>query len=352
VLDFWPLRRIQGWTVSSEFSIQQISFSKLVAEKVPLFALSAGSAVVTLIAQRGAMNTLNDYSYFVRITNAFYSYVLYLGKTVLPLRLAAIYPHPENTLGWWKPAVALLILTGISAFAWQQRQRHSYLLSGWLWFLGTLVPVIGLVQVGTQAMADRYAYIPLIGIFVIAVWGAADLANFRSVPTSWRIATAGLLLLAFSVLTWRQTGYWRSSCDLWAHALDVTQDNPVAEENMGTVLQDAGRYEDALPHFRHGAALNPQDPVVHANLAATLAQTGRLQEAIPEYETMIRLAHENPSVLAIGYADLGTVYRHLGSYTESRASYMKSLRIDPQQESALRGLNKLEEAIAGSNPDR
>jgi Flp pilus assembly protein TadD len=199
-------------------------------------------------------------------------------------------------------------------------------------------------------MADRYAYIPLIGIFVVVVWGLADLADVRAVPISWRTTGTAVVLVILSCLTWLQIGYWRSSYDLWTHALAVTKDNHVAEENMGTTLQDLGRWEEALPHFRNGARINSKEPVVHINLAATLAQTGRLQEAIPEYETTIQLASQNSTVLAAAYADLGTVYRHLGDYAQAHQNYMKSLQINPEQTSAREGLSKLVD-VSGSHQE-
>ena len=347
LLDFWPLQRIQGWSsVSEAFPVNQVPLRNLVLEKLPLLALSAASAVVTLVVQRtaGAMDALREYPLALRLENAVCSYALYLGKALWPLHLAALYPHPGHTLGLWKPAVATVFLIAASGLVWKLGSTRRYLVTGWLWFLGMLVPVIGIIQVGNQAMADRYAYLPLIGVFVILVWVLSELADQRAIPLAWRAPPVTIILLVLALLTWHQIGYWRNTLDLWSHTLDVTTDNEVAEENIGGALQDLGRIEESLAHFRNGARIAPEQVVVHVNLAATLAQTGHYREAIPEYEASIRLG-PRANVLPIIYADLGTTYLKLEDFTRARENYERSLGLDPQQPSALQGMQQLQRQV-------
>jgi hypothetical protein len=355
LLDFWPLRRIEGWSgPSPTLPVRRASLSSLVVEKAPLLVLSAASSVITIIAQRtgGAYRTLQDVAFGVRLENALNSILMYVSQAFWPSGLAPIYPHPGDTLPIRQLGLAAAFLVGVSAWAWTQRQGRPYLVVGWLWYLGTLVPVLGLVQVGEQAMADRYTYIPLIGILVMAVWGVADLGDSARMRLWVRAVPATAVLAMLAVLTAHQIAHWRSSYDLWSYTLSVTENNYVAEANMATTLQDLGRFEEAVPHFQRAASIHVQDAVMHVNLAAGLAQTGRLQEAIPEYETTIRLATDRV-VLATAHADLGTVYRHLGDYSKARELYMEALRIDPQQAHAVQGLQKLaneETAQAISQP--
>jgi len=344
LLDAWPLRRIEGWSAPSEaFPATQRSLRTLIWEKLPLLALSAGCAVITVVAQGSDMYPFRYFPLTARLENAVCSYELYLWKAIWPAGLAVMYPFPASGLGIWKPTVAALGLIATSGLVWRQRKQRPYLLAGWFWLLGTLVPVIGIIQVGAQAMADRYAYVPMIGLFVVLVWGVAEVANLRAIPLGWRIGVATAVLAALALLTYRQAGFWKTSYDLWAHTLAVTHDNDVAEENLGIALQEQGRWEEALQHFRNGTRISPQDPVLHSNLAATLGQTGRLEEALAEYEVVIRLAAHDPSVLAVAYADRGTVYRKLGDRQRAQESYLMALQIDPQETGAQTGLRMLEE---------
>jgi hypothetical protein len=180
-------------------------------EKLPLLAFCVASAVLTIVAERTvAIQTLRQFPLSVRLENAVYTYAMYLWKAFWPTRLAVYYPHPGNSLAAWQVGAAALFLAGVTVLVWRQRFTRPYLVTGWLWYLATLVPVIGLVQVGDQAMADRYAYIPLIGIFVMIVWGAADWADQKQIALQWRIAVATIILVALLFLTVRQISYWRS----------------------------------------------------------------------------------------------------------------------------------------------
>jgi tetratricopeptide (TPR) repeat protein len=344
LLDYWPLRRIQGWAEllpETPLSVVQAPFSRLVLEKLPLLALSAADCAVTIFAQRsgGAMRLLLPLG--VRLENAIYAYAEYVWKAFFPVWLAVFYSHPGATLAVWKLALAALFVLSVTMLSWRQRARQPYLLIGWLWFLGTLVPVIGLIQVGEQAIADRYAYVPLIGIFVMAVWGAADLADRRQLSFRSRAKLAAIVLAVFSLFASDQLHYWRSPVDLWTHAVDVTKDSVLAEENLGAALLASDRYAEALPHFQKAAKLRPSDPGPHLNLAGGLALSDHPREAVVEYETAIPLASD-PEMRLSAYITLGRLYTQLGQYSKARASYQQALRIDPQQASARDGLAKVE----------
>jgi tetratricopeptide (TPR) repeat protein len=210
-----------------------------------------------------------------------------------------------------------------------------------LWFLGTLVPVIGLVQVGEQAIADRYAYVPLIGIFVMAVWGAADLADSRQLSFRSRAKIAAVVIAIFALFTIDQLRYWRSAVDIWAHTVEVTKDNFLAEQNLGAALLAADRYKDALPHFIKAAKLRPADPAAHLNLGGDLALSDHPREAIAQYEAAIGLTSD-PGMRVEAYEILGRLYSQIGQYTKARVSYEQALKIDPQQAKASSGLAKVE----------
>ena len=342
LLDFWPLRRIQGLaTDENTLPVPQMRFSRLVLEKLPLLALSAATSAVTMFAQRsgGAMRLALPIS--VRLENAIYAYAMYVWKAFWPAWLGLFYPHPGANLAMWRLALAALFLCSVSAVVWWQRNARPYLITGWLWFLGTLVPVIGLVQVGEQAIADRYAYVPLIGIFVMAVWGAADLADARQLSFRSRVKVAAVVMAIFSLFTVDQLSYWRSAVDIWAHTVEVTKDNFQGEQNLGAALLATDQYEEALPHFIKAAKLRPTDPAAHLNLGGTLALSDHPREAIAQYEAAIPLTSD-PAMRVEAYEILGRLYSQLGQYSHAQTSYEQALKIDPQQSKARSGLAKIE----------
>lgn len=342
LLDYWPLRRIQGWGETGELSPPQTGPGKLVVEKLPLFALSAASAVITMHAQRAAgAVAASTFPLGVRLKNALYCYLLYAWKAIWPAKLAPLYPHPGYSLPIWKVIFAMLFLVATSALVAKFRSR-GYLLVGWLWFLGTLVPVIGVVQAGNQAMADRYAYIPLIGLFVMIAWSVADLAERTKLAFPWKIATAVCVLAALSLVAWRQIGYWRTSLDLWAHTLEVTSNNFVAEDQFGGALVQLGRTDEAYSHFVRAAQLEPADPVSHTNIGFYLYQHGRPAEAVPHYKIALSLTTD-ARVRATTYADLGWAYCDLGDYAMSHASFERSIRLSPNRANTWLGMGLLAE---------
>ena len=342
LLDFWPLRRIQGLSADDNgLPVPQKRFSWLVLEKLPLLALSAATSAVTVFAQHsgGAMRLVLPLS--VRLENAIYAYAMYVWKAFWPAWLGLFYPHPGANLAMWRLALAALFQCSVSALVWWQRAARPYLIAGWLWFLGTLVPVIGLVQVGEQAIADRYAYVPLIGIFVMAVWGAADLADMRHLSFRSRVKIAAVVIAVFALFTIDQLKYWRSAVDIWAHTVAVTKDNFLAEQNLGAALLASDQYKDALPHFTKAVELRPANPAAHLNLAGTLALSDHPREAIVQYEAAVPLTSD-PAMRVQAYEILGRLYSRLGQYSQARTSYEQALKIDPKQTEARSGLAKIE----------
>lgn len=342
LLDIWPLHRVLNWSEpSATFPSPQKPFWSLTLEKLPLLALSVVSALVTVAGQRSmGANGMVVLSLTDRIENALYSYLIYVCKLFWPSGLAVFYPISSDPVGLWKPILGSFFLLAVSALAWRGRTLYSYLLIGWLWFLGTLVPVIGLMQVGAQARADRYAYIPLIGLFVVLVWGLADVAELRHVSLPPRVAVATVVLVAFSIATMRQLSYWDNSYDLWTHALNVTQSNPVAEHNIAMELMRSHRWDEAITHLEKVSKQNPSDAVSLVDLGAALGAQGRDKEAVQEYETAVQRSSD-PRVLLAAYQNLGYEYRKLGADAQAEASYRQALRINPRQQAALEGLGKL-----------
>jgi tetratricopeptide (TPR) repeat protein len=278
LLDFWPLGRVSA---AAQFRPQALG---LLREKVPLLALSVASGVVTLVAQTrgGAVSAVPVLEPSARIGNALLSYALYLGKTVWPAGLAVVYPHPSlgpDGLPAWQVACSALLLAALTALAAWQRTRRPYLAMGWLWYLGTLLPVIGIVQVGLQGMADRYTYVPLAGIFVAVAWLVGDAAEaFRPGRAVVAAACAGLLL-ACAAQARRQVETWRDSFSLFGHALDVTSDNWLAFRNLGVAWQDARQPERAIPALEKSLRLMPNDGQTWMNLGIAYASVRRYEDA-------------------------------------------------------------------------
>ncbi len=339
--DYWPLKRIREPRSTAPDPLPSQSWPRLFLEKVPLLGLSAASAMITLHAQQtgGAMRSSIQYPLSVRLENGTWCYAMYLWNMLFPAHLAPMYPHPGTSLPGWQLALSAFVLIAITIAVFQLRSRH-YLLVGWLWFLGTLVPVSGLVQVGEAARADRYAYIPLIGIFLLFAFALADLANAEQVGVAWRWGFIAALLITLAAFTHRQMSYWDSSYDLWTHTLDITMNNFVAQDNLGGALLDEGKPDEAFPHFEAAARINPRDPMSRTNLGAYLQSHGRINEAIAQYESVITMTSD-PGLLAQAHANLGAARRALGQDVAARHSFDEALRLNPDQSTAWLGMGLL-----------
>ncbi|MGA9529019.1 MAG: tetratricopeptide repeat protein [Terriglobales bacterium] len=320
LLDYWPLERmsLEGSQNPEDDSPPRFAFSHLVIEKVPLLAFSAASAWITLKVQHSgqALRSLQQVPFGLRLENAIVSYVRYLEKAFWPSRLAMLYPFPGTSLHAWQWILSALALIGVTALVIRFRSR-PYLLVGWFWFLGTLVPVIGVVQVGEASMADRYAYIPLLGIFTMIVWGFADWADSRNLGRVWRLAPALCVLAALGAVTARQLGYWQNEYTMWAHTLQVTDHNPIAQDAMAAAI------------------MNPALSGSVAELSGLDTPQKRADEARGHYEEALgirkELAQKNPDAnlphMAMSLNDLGVVAGMQNRKDEARKDYEEALKI-------------------------
>jgi tetratricopeptide (TPR) repeat protein len=329
LLDHWPLGRIR-----EEGSNVGRQLFKLAAEKIPLIVLSAVSSVVTFVAQKGAVGETEQLSVLARINNAVVSYVAYIWQMLWPVRLAVFYPHPENRLPLWEIIASLLLLICLTVLAIAVRKQRPYLITGWLWYLGMLVPVIGLVQVGWQGHADRYTYLPQIGLYIAGTWAFADLT------ASWRSrrvllgAAALLVVAALSCSAWIQTSYWRDSETLFRHALAVTANNDVAENNLGIVFLRQGKVDQAISLLQAAVDLRPDNSPAHENLAKALLQKGQVADALVHYRKLLKLQPDNIEVHNI----VGTALIQQGRIREGVEEWQKVLAIQPDNGNAMSNL--------------
>jgi tetratricopeptide (TPR) repeat protein len=355
--DYWPLQRMspaaqRASSVKGERDvIPAKSFSWLVQEKLPLLALSVASAIVTVKAQHesGAMSGPHWQPFPIRIENAIVAYARYVGKALWPSHLALIYPHPGSSLRAWQALAALLLLLAITALVVAARHRRPYLLVGWLWFLGTLVPMIGLVQVGVQAMADRYAYLPFVGLFVMAVWGVADWAKHRRISIAWQAGVGVAVLLALIVVAHRQLAYWSDNVTLWSrvvtlesNALQTNPDNWVAENNLGHALINVGQEEQAIQHFLAAVAINPSDVDSTLNMGAYEQGHKNFPGAIEQYKKVIAMTQNtirlNAPTRTQAFRNMGLAYRELRDYGGARESFQQAVNLDSNDGEAWLGL--------------
>jgi tetratricopeptide (TPR) repeat protein len=349
LLDYWPLGRFQYGQVggavdpnhheSMNSSRRRLPALFLLWEKIPFFILAAICSVVTFLAQLnvGAVASLTGLPVKMRLANSLVSYVKYMGKMIWPQNLAALYPHPGYGLPMWQAVGAGLLLLSISIVTILAVRRYPYLIVGWLWYLGSLVPVIGLVQVGEQALADRYTYVPLIGLFIIIAWGVYDLA--KKIPYS-RVALATLgaaLLLGLMTLTWLQVSYWKNSISLFTHTLNVTSGNYVIHNNLGKALARQGRLDEAIGHYAKALKISPSYPTAHYNLGNALANQGKTDEAINQYLEALKI---KPNHVQAHY-NLGIVLEGQGRLAQAFDHYVEALQINPDYVDAHNNLGVL-----------
>ena len=329
LLDYWPLGRIKAQRPDIRRQLL-----KLIAEKIPLIALSAVSGVITFLAQRHAIGWTEQLPMLARINNAIVTYVTYVRQMFWPVNLAVFYPHPENRLRLWEIVLAMAVLISITSAAVILRRKAPYFITGWFWYLGMLVPVIGLVQVGWQGHADRYTYLPQIGLYIAGSWALADLS------VSWRhrrTVLGAAALFVIGALSWSasiQASYWRDSETLFTHALAVTKNNDVAENNLGIIFLQKGQLDEAISRLQAAIDLRPENGPAHDNLAKAFLQKGRLEEAMVHYRKFLEIEPHNVEARNI----LGTALIQQGHVKEAIQQWQEALAIEPENGNAASNL--------------
>jgi tetratricopeptide (TPR) repeat protein len=349
LLDFWPLGRLhlEGPVFNRDPNDMKAvgdgnekrSGMGLIIEKIPLFILSGASICVTLFAQWSGIAPIVSLPFATRISNALVSYISYMGKMIWPADLAVFYPYPD-VIPSWQISVSSLLLILITAVAVRLRRRYPCVIAGWLWYLGTLVPVIGLVQVGYQSMADRYTYLPMIGLFVAIAWAVPDLLarwRFNRIALT---ALAACVIAALMTVSLFQIRYWQNSMTLFARALSVTKNNFVIETNMGAALAEQGKFGEAIAHYQEALRIKPNDFEARYNLANALARQGKLEEAVSRYAGILQT---QPNA-AVVHNNMGIALSQLGRTDEAVDHFREALRIKPDFQDA--GSN-LETALMG-----
>jgi tetratricopeptide (TPR) repeat protein len=337
LLDYWPLARnpigMSGWWRS-------------IAEKAPLLLLSLLAAIATLIAQRTTVNYSEELPMTWRIGNALLSYVAYMGQMIWPARLAVFYPNAADHLSPWRVVLAVLLLGAITALAFVCRRKRPYLLVGWLWYLVALFPVIGFIQVGLQGRADRYSYLPQIGLYIALTWALPDWSLHSN---RRRVIFGGAAAVVIGALTWQariQTSYWSSTESLWNHALEVTTDNDVAHYNVAALLLKRGQVDDAISHYEKALNIRADNrethyhlsvALLHASLGNALVQKGRLDEAQVQYRKAVELRDD----FADAHSNLASLLARKGETAEAIAHYEKALALPPEDALSHIGLAKL-----------
>ncbi|MGA3107395.1 MAG: tetratricopeptide repeat protein [Terriglobales bacterium] len=340
--DYWPLGRM-GAIGSAEGAVRGWAFPKLwdwrlVLEKVPLLLLSAASAVITMKAQKagGAIQTFTQFNMPVRLETAVVSYVRYIGKAFWPTQLEALYPHPTQLYPAWQALAAVVGLLLVTAWVLRARDQR-YLAVGWFWFLGSLVPMIGLVQVGNQAMADRYAYTSFIGLFLMTIWFVGNWAQANHISGKWLALPAIACLLVLGIGTYRQVGYWHDTESMWRRTLAVSPENYVAQVNLGEFLMGVDKGDEAAEHFREAVRIRPEGLTASLNLGAYEDHRGNLAAAIERYQLVAQKAGDS-GMRATAYGSLGFVYRQMGQSEKAKQSFETALQVAPGRSRAIVGL--------------
>ena len=361
LLDFWPLERIQlgqasiGRTALGPPAVMantpRRQAFRLLWEKTPFFALAAVSSFVTFVVQKsgGAVGALEVYPIKIRVANALVSYVRYMVKMIWPRNLAVFYPHPGQSLPMWQAAAAGLLLLLISIAVIRAGRRRPYFPVGWFWYLGTLVPVIGLVQVGEQAMADRYSYVPLIGLFIMAAWGVPELLAKYRYQRIVLTTLATTLLVTLTLVTNLQVRHWQNSLTLFQQAVKVTANNYVAHDSLGNALAQQGMIEQAITHYREALRIKPNLANTHNNLGVALLQQGEINRAMAHYYQALRLKPDSADT----HNNLGVALFNLGQPDKAIGHYLTAIKLDPNFSKAHNNLGNalaqkgmLDEAIS------
>src|SRR6266513_3795529 len=349
LLDYWPLHRFEkpssakSKSKSRSWLDRQSIPRQLILEKIPLLALSAGSCVATLLAQSQRVGSIDQLPFMWRVNNAFVSYVAYVWQMFWPAKLAVFYPHPNNRLPFGEVILSIAFLVAAIVVALLLRRKMPYILTGWFWYLGMLVPVIGVVQVGEQGHADRYTYLPQISLFLMVVWGAAELSVYARLKPHFVATTAAAIVVAFGWTAFVQRTHWKHSETLWNHALAVTSNNDVAHNNLGFLCADRGDMDKAISHFEAALRIRASKPERHydlgsafvqMNLGDALARKGRPDEAILHYREAIKL---QPNY-ADAYYNLGSVLFAKSEIDEAIAQWQRTLELEPNYADVYTGI--------------
>ena len=333
LMDYWPLQRFQD-AVKETLEIKKPADPEykwsliypLLWEKVPLFVLAILSSIVTYIAAHsaGAVTSIEKFPLVVRIVNAFVSYIAYIGKMIWPNNLAVLYPHPEGWILWQVLGSALLLIAITLVVIWRAK-RFPYLATGWLWYLGTLVPVIGIVQAGSQAMADRYTYIPLIGLFIMVAWGVPELLKKWHYRKEILLASSILSILCLSIITWTQVGYWQNSITLFDHTLKITDNNWHIYKDRGNEYRRLGNYRRAMEDYNRAIEIKPNYVDAYNNRGVAYIDLGNYRQAIEDLNRAIEI---NPDY-ADAYSNRGLSYSKLGQYQFAIEDFNKLISLKP-----------------------
>jgi hypothetical protein len=352
LLDYWPLQRLEQKKPPQEVPkplskakkkgksppppvkapvqpavSQWILIRPLLTEKIPLFVLAVLSSIVTYLVQRhgGAVKTLEAFSLGARVANALVSYVAYMVKMLWPSNLAVFYPHPAS---WplWQVLGSVALLTAITVLAIRGAKKRPYVPVGWLWYAGTLVPVIGIVQVGTQAMADRYTYIPLVGLFIMIAWAVPELLNKWPYRRQALVALSTVCLLCLFLLTWRQVGYWRNSITLYDHTLEATDRNSLIHNSRGVVYMGLANYSQAIADFDRAIEIDPRYAKAYNNRGVACMNLANYPQAIADFDRAIEIYPQYGKA----YNNRGLAYMGLADYPQAIADFDRAIEIDPR----------------------
>ena len=329
LLDYWPLNRLTSATPEGDICRHKL-WLRLIIEKTPFLLLSVATGIVTIMTQKNAVTIAQNSTLFSRAGNVVMAYTDYLGHIFYPVGLTVAYAHPPTDPSFWPLGLAALLLTAISMLVVIARREHPYLLVGWLWYLAMLLPVIDIMQAGQNARADRYTYLPQIGLCIATVWGVAELSS------TWRQRRIVLSLLLAVTLTslamgsYIQTGYWKNSVSLWNHALTQNSDRAFVHNTLGSALFNGGNAQAAIPHFQQAIQLEADYPEAHINLGTALAGQGHRTEAIQHFQ---RATEINPHSSAAQY-NLGNVLNDLGRTDEAIQRFEQALALNPDYAAA------------------
>jgi Flp pilus assembly protein TadD len=343
LLDYWPLDRL---SLKIDKAGKKHSLPYLLLEKVPLFVMVLVSCIIVFNNQKsiGAMGLMENHSLFVRLANTFISYMQYIIKMIWPSRLAVFYPYPLNVSVLYAVISAAVLLT-VTILVLRFAKLHRYLVTGWFWYLGTLIPVIGIVQVGLQAYADHYTYIPYIGLFIMLAWGLPQLLSNWPQRKIALGAAMVIVLTTLGICAHKQTSYWKNSITLFSHALEVTQNNYIAYNNIGLAYGNLGRVSQAIEDFSQAIKIKPDYSEAHYNLGLAYFSLGRGTEAIEAYKQAIRLKPD----YTLAYSNLGVAYSGQGRWPEAIETFKQAINIKPDSAEAHANLGYAYLAISDKN---